>query len=135
MTVPDFIGTGWAFPCGITAAGGVRLVSGYAKIDASIRMILSTRIGERVMQPDFGCAIWDHVFDPLDANTIGAVEYAAHEALTMWEPRIELGTVTSAVDPQHGLIEIYVSYRPLASNDFRNLVFPFYITPGEEPEP
>lgn len=135
MSAHHLIGAGWSFPAGVTASGGVRLVTGNAEIEGAIRMILSTRIGERVMRPDFGCAIWDHVFAPLDANTLGSVEKAVRDALLWWEPRIELESVVTRPEPDLGLITIAISYLVRATNDVRNLVYPFYVIPGEEPEP
>ena len=132
MTVQHLIGTGWAFPTGITASGGVRMVTGHAEIEGAIRMILSTRIGERVMRPHFGCAIWDHVFAPMNANTLGAVEKAVRDALAWWEPRIELESVITRPIPDRGMIAITINYLVRATNDIRNLVYPFYVIPGEE---
>src|SRR5512143_4077357 len=89
----SLIGTGWSFPTTVAAGGGIRLVSGGAEVDAAIRMILSTAPGERLMRPEFGCAMWDFVFAPINANTLGLIERTAREALERWEPRIELEMV------------------------------------------
>ena len=67
----NFIGRGWAFPARIDTRGGVALVVGDDEIEASLRMILGTALGERVMRPEFGCAIWDLVFAPVNATTLG----------------------------------------------------------------
>jgi hypothetical protein len=131
----DFIGSGWAFPAAISRTGSVRLVSGVEEVDAAIRMILSTVPGERVMRPDFGCAMWELLFAPLTAGTLGLVEQAVREALERWEPRIALQSVVATRDQPTGTVTITIGYRVRATNDVRNLVFPFYTIPTEEPAP
>ncbi|MET0422240.1 MAG: GPW/gp25 family protein [Actinoplanes sp.] len=135
MPGEDFIGNGWAFPAAISRNGTVRLVSGVEEIDAAIRMILSTVPGERVMRPEFGCAMWEMLFAPLSAGTIGLIEQAVREALGRWEPRIELHSVDAVGDQATGTVHITVAYRIRSTNDVRNLVFPFYTIPTEEPQP
>jgi len=131
----DFIGNGWAFPAAISRSGSVRLVGGVEEIDAAIRMILSTVPGERVMRPEFGCGMWDMLFAPLTSGTLGLIEQAAREALERWEPRIELESVVATGEQSTGTVHITVAYRVRATNDVRNLVFPFYTIPTEEPAP
>jgi len=118
----------------VDARGGIALVEGGDEIDASIRLILSTAPGERVMRPDFGCEIWDLLFAPLEPNTFGTMDYAVRRALIQWEPRIDLLDVV--VEPsaeEDGLVDILVNYRIKATNDMRNLVYPFYVIPKEQP--
>ena len=127
----DFIGSGWSFPTTITPAGSVRLIGGGADIDAAIRMILSTIPGERVMRPEFGCRMWSLIFAPLTAGTLGLIEQYVREALQRWEPRIELDRVVAVADQDSAEVKIELDYRLKATNDGRNLVFPFYSIPGE----
>ena len=129
----DFIGSGWAFPAAITRNGTVRLVSGVEEIDAAIRMILSTVPGERVMRPDFGCAMWEMLFAPLTATTLGLIEQAVRTALERWEPRIDVESVRADAEQSTGTVHIAIAYRIRSTNDVRNLVFPFYTIPTEEP--
>jgi phage baseplate assembly protein W len=135
MSTGDFIGSGWGFPAAITRGGSVRLVTGTEELDAAIRLILSTAPGERVMRPEFGCAIWGLVFDPLTPGTLGLMEQAAREALERWEPRIDLDRVDAVADRVAGRVLLEIMYRIRATNDTRNLVFPFYSIPTEEREP
>ena len=133
MASDDFIGNGWAFPAAINRNGSVRLVTGTEEVDASIRMILSTVPGERVMRPEFGCSMWEQLFAPLTATTLGLIEQAVREALERWEPRIELESVEALGERSTGTVHITVAYRVKSTNDVRNLVFPFYTIPTEEP--
>jgi Bacteriophage baseplate protein W len=131
----DLIGSGWAFPGQITPGGSVRLVQGGEEIDAALRMILTTAPGERVMRPDFGCSMWEQVFAPVNANTLGLIEQSVKEAVIRWEPRVELTAVTAQPEGDGSVIAIDIAYRVKATNDHRNLVYPFYVIPQEEPAP
>jgi phage baseplate assembly protein W len=128
----DLIGSGWAFPARITPGGSVRLVSGAEEIDAALRMILTTAPGERVMRPDFGCAMWEQVFAPVNASTLGLIEQSVREAVTRWEPRAELISVSTVPGEDGSVVDIDIAYRITATNDHRNLVYPFYVIPREE---
>jgi phage baseplate assembly protein W len=127
----DFIGAGWSFPTSVTPAGTIRLITGSEEIDASIRMILSTIPGERVMRPEFGCRMWSLIFAPLTAGTLGQIEQYVREALDRWEPRIDVDRVIAVADQESAEVKIELDYRMRATNDVRNLVFPFYTIPGE----
>ena len=131
----QLIGAGWSFPGGVSSGGGVRLVTGGAEIDSAIRMILSTAPGERVMRPEFGCAMWDLVFAPINPNTLGLIERTVTEALARWEPRIRLERVRAVPFPDDGLVSVELAYTVNTTNDRRNLVHPFYVIPREEPAP
>src|SRR5262249_47648124 len=123
----DLIGSGWAFPAELTPGGSVRLVGGGEEIDAAPRMILTTPPGGRVMRPDFGCAMWEQVFAPVNPDTLGLIEQSVREAVTRWEPRITLDAVSAVADPDGAVVRIQIEYRVRATNDHRNLVYPFYV--------
>lgn len=128
----EFIGAGWAFPVGTDATGGIRLVTRETEIEQSIRLILSTAPGERPMRPEFGCAIHDYVFDPADGRTSTRMAFAVREALRRWEPRIDVIDVQVNPHPiEDAALLLDIRYTTSDANDPRNLVFPFYVIPGE----
>jgi phage baseplate assembly protein W len=130
----DFIGTTIAFPLGVDQTGSIALVSGHEAIERAITMVLSTAPGERVMRPEFGCAIWNLLFDPVNDNTLGLMAQSVRQALGQWEPRIDLNSVTALPDPnEYNLVVIEIDYQVKATNDRRNLVYPFYVIPEEAP--
>jgi uncharacterized protein len=130
---PGFIGRGFRFPMGVDHTGAIALTSGPEDLDCSIRVVLATAPSERVMRPQFGCRIWDLLFEPVNANTLGMMAQAVREALAQWEPRIEVQDVLVAPDDDDSsLVRIHVLYRVRATNDRRNLVYPFYVIPREE---
>jgi uncharacterized protein len=131
-SVVDFIGRGLAWPLQVDHRGAIRLTGGIADIDASIRLVLITAPGERVMRPEFGCRIHDLVFEPLNANTLGLITAAVRDALTRWEPRVLVEDVTALPDAEaSGRVLITIGYRVRATNDRRNLVHPFYVIPQD----
>ena len=132
MSNSNFLGTGWSFPPRPDGRGGMALVSDAEKIEQSIRIILSTPIGQRVMRPTFGSRLHELVFAPLNPETLGLAELYVEEALTFWEPRIDVLEVTARSDPnQPSLLLVGIDYRIKATHDQRSLVYPFYRIPGE----
>ncbi|HET9456043.1 MAG TPA: GPW/gp25 family protein [Candidatus Limnocylindrales bacterium] len=128
----EFIGRGWAFPLRTDATGGIALVSREREIEEAIRLILGTMPGERPMRPEFGCRIHDYVFGTADGTTANAVGAEVRRALGRWEPRIEVEDVLVSFDPlDQTVLYIDVRYSIRHTNDRRNLVFPFYVIPGE----
>jgi phage baseplate assembly protein W len=133
MDERDFIGTGWAFPMRVNGRGGLQMATQEQDVDQAILLILSTPIGQRRMRPRFGCAIHDLVFAPNGPATHGLIRHYVMDALALWEPRVEVLDVEvypDADDP--GLLVVGIDYVLRATNDRRNLVYPFYIIPGED---
>lgn len=128
-----FIGAGWAFPLRTDATGSVALVTEDREIAEAIRLILGTTPGERPMRPEFGSRLSDYVFAPADATTAGLLANEVRTALERWEPRIDVGDVDIAFHAASGTVYIDVHYQIRGDNDPRNLVFPFYIIPEEQP--
>lgn len=130
----DIVGRGWGFPPQIDRRGGVELVGGLDEINQAIRIILSTAVGERVMRPEFGSRLHELVFAPLNETTFALARRYVEDALTMWEPRIELKQVSVALaaparwlEPSPaGMLSIEVQYAIKFTGDQRSLVFPFY---------
>jgi hypothetical protein len=86
------------------------------------------------MRPAFGCRIWDLLFEPINANTLGLMEHAVREAMSRWEPRAEVTDVTVSPADRQGAVDIHIEYTIRSTNDRRNLVHPFYLIPGEDDE-
>jgi phage baseplate assembly protein W len=124
-----YLGTGWKFPVQVSPAGQLTFSSGEQSIEESIWIILATARGERQMLPRFGCGIHDLVFAPNNPATQGNVAHLVKDALTDWEPRIDVMDIN--VDaPEPNTMLIRVDYRIRSNNTFGNLVYPFYITEG-----
>lgn len=120
----DHYGRGAAFPLALTPTGGVREAAGVARIEQSIRIILGTQHGERIMRPDFGANLSSLAFA---ANTPGTANLARHlveTALARWEPRIEVLDVDVINVLGEAALVITVSYRLLGTPEVRSLVQP-----------
>jgi uncharacterized protein len=81
-----------AAPSGPVTAltGGIGLVTGEEAIRQSIMILLSTIPGERVMRPEYGCPLHRVVLSPNDATTAGLAIHYVRQALTLFEPRIDI---------------------------------------------
>lgn len=123
------------FPMRVDQSGSIALSHGADDLGSSIHMVLATAPGERLMRPKFGCRIWEMLFEPINANTVGLMGIAVREALGQWEPRIDVeDVIVVPADTSEGRVDIRITYRVRASNDHRNLVFPFYVIPKEDEE-
>jgi uncharacterized protein len=59
----SFLGEGWRFPIEVDDDGKFERAQYEESVRQSIWIILGTAKGERVMRPDFGCGIYDLVFE------------------------------------------------------------------------
>jgi phage baseplate assembly protein W len=134
----SFLGTGWAFPPEFDPdSGTVRLVSDEADINESLGILLSTSLGERVMQPRYGCNLTDYLFEPLSSTLIGYIKDLVNTAILYYEPRIIVEQITVTADDSLDLLEgrfkISVSYKIPNSNSRFNYVYDYYLTEALKP--
>jgi phage baseplate assembly protein W len=128
----DFIGTGWAFPTGVDALGGIALARGDTELVQAMRLILSTYPGERPMRPEFGCRLRDFAFRGGTPETVAELTDEVRRSLLRWEPRVDVERVDVVVDDTDpSILWIDIRYRAKDANDRRNLVFPFYTIPED----
>ncbi|MFI9025656.1 GPW/gp25 family protein [Streptomyces sp. NPDC053560] len=128
----QFVGSGWSFPLRISPTGGIALVSGEREVEEAMRLVLATAPGERPMRPEFGCAIHDMVFAPVNEATAGRIQHEVYASLDRWEPRIEVDDVTVTAGDDQGVLFIDVRYSIRGTNNPRSLVFPFYVIPSHD---
>src|SRR4051812_19213699 len=115
--IDDFFGRGWPFPVRPTPSGALPLTGGEARVRQSILIILGTAPGERAMRPDFGCGIHDLVHLPNTAALRGLTEQRVREALTRWEPRVDVLDVRAETPPEaRNYLLIRIDYRLRANN-------------------
>jgi phage baseplate assembly protein W len=127
----EFLGTGWRFPIRPNAAGSLMWSSGEQKVAESIWLVLSTALGERMMRPRFGCGVHDLLFDGDTNATRAAAAHSVREALTTWEPRVDVLDVRVEEGGGAGTrLVVFVDYRVRSNNAVHNLVYPLYATEG-----
>jgi phage baseplate assembly protein W len=134
----SFLGTGWAFPPTFNYdTGSVEMVSGVDDINESLDILLSTSLGERVMQPDFGCNLNDYMFESLNNSLIGLIKHHVENAILFYEPRIiaENVDVTAAdsTDLIEGKFTITVEYTIPETNSRYNYVYDYYLNEAAKP--
>lgn len=69
-------------------------INGLEDLKQSIRDIITTPIGSRVMRRDYGSRLFDLVDAPINRRTISAIYAATASALRRWEPRFKLQQVS-----------------------------------------
>lgn len=123
-----FLGKGWRFPILPDASGRLGYSQAEQNIEHSLRVLLLTSLGERVMRPDFGCRAAQLVFAPGGQRHLRLLETTVQEAVRDWEPRVELLEARAEADPQEPeRVDVLISYRVRASHVRGTLVFPFYL--------
>ncbi len=129
----EFLGQGLAFPLQVNPRGGIALASGDRDIEQSIRIILDTAPGERVMRPEFGSRIHELVFAPNNAATEGLLIHYVEEALDRWEPRIEIEEINvSTASSGSATLLAEIKYTIRDTYNERSIVYPFYLMGEEE---
>ena len=131
----SFLGTGWSFPPTFALGGrDVQTVSAAADIEESLRILLATRRGERVMQTDFGCELSEFLFAEISQGLLGRVRGLISDAILHFETRITLNDVdVSESESQDGILLISIDYTVRATNSRYNMVYPFYLNEASSP--
>jgi phage baseplate assembly protein W len=138
----SFLGTGWSFPpafeprpTGLAAQEGrhlrAALVRAEADIEQSLRILLATNPGERVMQPGYGCGIKRMVFEQVNESTLTEIRHLVEQAILFFEPRIGVNAVVLDTSRLiEGELPIHIDYTVRTTNSRSNMVFPLYLREG-----
>jgi phage baseplate assembly protein W len=123
-----FLGKGWRFPLRPDARGALGYTEAGDNIEHSIKVVLLTRLGERVMRPEFGCDVGRMLFAPASLVNLQLIEQSVRSALLEFERRIDVLDVRA----EQSLIadtrvDVAIRYRERRTNTVGNLVFPFYL--------
>ena len=130
----SFLGTGWSYPPEfVLETGEVLMTSDEEDIQASLKILLGTAMGERFLNPKYGLDLREMLFEPLSTTMTTFLKDRARIALLIYEPRINLLRLVLDTSAQlDGRISIVVDYEVRATNSRFNLVYPFYLTDGSE---
>jgi phage baseplate assembly protein W len=124
----SFLGTGWSFPPTFDQqVGTVNMLQDEADIQSSLEILLSTRLGERVMQPTYGCNLDELLFESLTTTLKTYIGDLIRTSILFHEPRITLNKLdmTESNDLE-GLVLIKIEYTVKSTNSRYNYVYPFY---------
>jgi len=126
----SFLGRGWSFPPTFSKSNNeVLMISDEEDIQKSIETLLSTTIGERFLQPDYGCNLDNYVFEPINATIETSIKITVRNAILIFEPRIKLLSVKldTTTFINEGRADINIEYEIIGTNSRFNLVYPFYL--------
>lgn len=130
----SFLGTGWSFPPEFKKeTKSVKMLQDEEDIESSLEILLTTRLGERVMVPEYGCNLDELLFKPLNLTLKTYVVDLIKTAILYHEPRIEVNKI--AIDSTNelaGELLINIDYTIRSTNSRKNMVFPFYKEEGTE---
>lgn len=130
-TSNSFLGTGWSFPPQFNKhTGTVELLSNEEDIQNSLKVLLCTRVGERIMQPSYGCNMDVLLFEPINESLITYIKDLVFTAIYYFEPRVNPENVTVEATEEVGLVLVKVDYSVRSTNSRHNLVFPYYLDEG-----
>lgn len=96
----------------VTPAGRLATVSEAASVRQALLLLLSTRPGERVNRPDYGCHLFRLAFAPADDTTAGLAIHYVSRAIARWERRITVVSLDASRAPEDpSLLEVRLRYR------------------------
>jgi phage baseplate assembly protein W len=129
-----FLGIGWKFPPEFDReSNSVTLISEEADIKESLFILFTTRPGERVMQPDYGCDLSIINFEPTNTNLVALIEDNIQSSILHHEPRIILEDVRVRTDRiLDGIVDVEIEYTVIRTNNRNNIVFPYYLIEGTD---
>ncbi|MCC6288279.1 MAG: GPW/gp25 family protein [Chitinophagaceae bacterium] len=133
-TIHSFLGSGWGFPPVFNKVEKqVGMLSDEADIQSSLEILLSTRPGERVMRPDYGCNLDELLFEPLTTTLKTYIKDLVSTAILYHEPRIEVNKIElDDSGTLEGIIILSIEYTVRSTNSRYNFVYPFYKNEGTE---
>src|SRR5690606_21770682 len=134
MNTEIFLGEGWSFPPHFDKkTGELVTTAGVADINKSLEILLSTRLGERIMLPNYGCNLEELLFQPLDVTLKTYIIDLIKTAILYYEHRIDTQTITlDTTNKLSGEILRNIEYVVRITDSRANMVFPFYKTEGTE---
>jgi uncharacterized protein len=124
----NLLGRGWSVPLRPhDRTGGLTYEAGPEKVRQSIRIILETEPGERIMRPSFGCGLRRYLMKPNTTATRALIRHDVESALLAFEPRIRLEEVLVEPGEEPALVLIAIAYVHQRDGRKDNLVYPFYL--------
>ena len=127
METEKILGTGWSFPPRFDQNSlSADMLTGVEAVESSIRLILHTKLGERIMRRTFGSNIHELLFEPLSHNMKTYMAATLAESLVTNEPRIQVTDLTlEQEDPLEGKVNIKVDYLIITTQTPGSLVVPY----------
>lgn len=94
----------------IDPKGNVILVTDGDAVSQSIKTILATYPGERIMEPEFGSRLRDLLFEPIDDITASFIEEEVKDSINRWDDRVLIQNVQAIPDEDNNHYVLNVIY-------------------------
>ena len=128
-----FLGKGWSFPPNFDNVDNiVEMTEAELNIKENLFVLLSTTIGERVMQPEYGSSVNKLIFEPIDTTFSTYITEQIKNAILYFEPRITLDDIEYLHDDFNGKVDLKLNFTINGTNTRSNIVYPFYINEGTD---
>lgn len=72
-----------------TVTSNARHLVDLALVNQDLLNHFNTRRNERVMMPNWGCGVWDYLFEPFDSATESSIIYEAKKVIDA-DPRVKM---------------------------------------------
>jgi len=116
MRRQNIFGQGLGFPPRVGADGRLAWSEGEENVRESIRVILLTEPGERLMRQDFGCGLRRFLFEPNTVTTRALIREAVTNAIKAREPRVAVEDVSVESDEEEPrLVAVEIRFRLIAT--------------------
>jgi len=130
----SFLGRGWSFPPRFDGHKRLVMVENEADIEESLRLLLATRCGERVMQPAYGTTLHRLVFESANEQVLTEMKDMLKKAVLFFEPRVELVQIEAQISSgDWACLQLLLEYRIRSTNTRHNLVYALYLDQASHP--
>ncbi len=130
----SFLGSGWSFPPRFNPhTRQLQMSSDEEDIEASLKILLGTTAGERILHPTYGLDMRELLFEPMTTTMQTLFKDRVRTNILVYEPRIEV--LSLELDTSlliEGKLLLRLEYAIRATNSRFNLVYPFYLNDGNE---
>lgn len=110
---------GFAFPFRV-AGGRVQPAADFEKVEANVRHLLSTRLGERVMLRTYGAGVHARLQEPSDGGLRALIRHEIESALRAFMPEVRL-VAPIRVAAREDIVTITVEYTASPRDAVRRL--------------
>ena len=87
------------------------------QIKSNLVNLLLTNVGERVMNPNFGCELKRFVFEGINENNIDDLKTSINNSILLYIPEVTVSSIDVISNKDNNLIDVTVSYILNISNN------------------
>ncbi|MDW3211147.1 MAG: GPW/gp25 family protein [Reichenbachiella sp.] len=133
----EFIGIGWGSPpVFVKGSNEVLMTKNVQNINENLKLLFSTRQGERALNHAYGTELNKLVFCSQNSLLESEIKESLKRNVRLYEPRITVDDISiDTRDQVDGFIAVKLTYTIRKVNSRHNFVFPFYINEGTNLEP